>query len=335
MMLTERTQVMDEGGQGEDGALGEGLTYERNRVRRCRHDFSHQQHEDGQRQQHCDTCTDTTQTFTPSQALRLLFITVWSRVKLLHVRAGCSQLCEQLLSSGLQRTGEVEDERCSLWDGRMNPRTDHGDVNLCCAARSRQTESREAVLNQCWRFSWSYYIILYYIILYYIVIPFRPLNLKLIFLLTLLVGWLVCLISSKPGWRTGLGPEQNLLTSGVDPDNETVPGTLWVWTLFRAFNFSKNNSWIMMKIKRSGVLGLLESISEYKKGLLGLGGGMHSTDFFHWFYIIQTVETLFELLKYENLLLSDSRWVWTGRRKKFKLVILTSHFKRLWSITRG
>lgn len=46
-----------------DGA--DGLTYERDGVGRRRHDLSHQQHEDGQREQHCDSCTETTARVNP------------------------------------------------------------------------------------------------------------------------------------------------------------------------------------------------------------------------------------------------------------------------------
>ena len=204
MMLTERTQVMDEGGQGEDGALGEGLTYERNRVRRCRHDFSHQQHEDGQRQQHCDTCTDTTQTFTPSQALRLLFITVWSRVNtscytceldaLSSVNSCWAQDCSE---QERWRMKDVHSEMEGWIPGRIT-------VMWNCVVLPDPDRQRAG--RQSWTSADASHglIISYYIILYYII---------LLFLLDLwiwsssfcwpcwLVGWFVWSLLNPGGGR--------------------------------------------------------------------------------------------------------------------------------------
>lgn len=142
---------------------------------------------------------------------------------------------------------------------------------------------------------------------------------------------------------------------GVDPDNGTVPGTLW--DLVDGF--------------------LLVS---KKRGLLGLGGGIRSTEplststeqnhiqkkliqciwpfwklgfktgkewrrkemnhqlfrqtiycFINTFY--SDCQNIILVLKHEDFIfvISDNKWrVWTGRRKKFKYVTLAHHFKRLW-----
>lgn len=42
-------------------------------------------------------------------------------------------------------------------------------------------------------------------------------------------------------------------------------------------HFSGNNARIFMEKRKSSIISWLASMSEYKKGLLGPGGGMHST----------------------------------------------------------
>ena len=75
------------------------------------------------------------------------------------------------------------------------------------------------------------------------------------------------MICTKLGRRMGLCPEQTLLTSGADTDKESDPG------IFLCLFF-----WTLPSISKGKTSGVFSSYEWVLKGLLGLGGGMRSTE---------------------------------------------------------
>ena len=92
------------------------------------------------------------------------------------------------------------------------------------------------------------------------------------------VGWFVCLvcqndytkttqrISTKLGWRMGLGPEQTPVAVGTDPGNVFVTVfNIVIKVIFDILvNFSGNNRQILMtKVRRIEVVGVYEWAVEW------------------------------------------------------------------------